>query len=121
ASIYEVLNDHTVDMDTQVIMASNDDRRLHKKHKRADEDKPSIVYHKVTPGQNLSSIADQYNVEVQDLKVWNKLRCSTLVPGQKLIVSKGSPTVKHAEARAGKKYISYRGKSAATSGSSGRL
>jgi membrane-bound lytic murein transglycosylase D len=49
---------------------------------------PVLRYHKVKAGQNLSIIADQYRVEVQDLKVWNKLKSSTIVPGQRLIVGK---------------------------------
>lgn len=121
ANIYEVLNTHTVDVDAQIILASNDDRRIHKKHKEAAEEKSSVIYHKVRPGQNLSSIADQYEVEVQDLKVWNKLKGNSIVPGQKLIVSKRSAQTRTAEARSGKKYISYRNKESAASASSGRL
>lgn len=116
AGIYEVLNTHTLDMDPQVILASNDDRRIHKRHQDNNEDRHSVVYHKVSPGQNLSSIADQYHVEVQDLKVWNRLKGSSLVPGQKLIVSKKSGIDKHAESHSVKKYISYRSRENAASG-----
>ncbi len=44
----------------------------------------AVVYHKVIPGQNLSNIAAKFNVEVQDLKVWNSLKNNTIIPGQKL-------------------------------------
>jgi membrane-bound lytic murein transglycosylase D len=121
ASIYEVLNDHTLDMNTQIVQASNDDRRIHKRHREPAEDKPAVSYHRVSPGQNLSAIADEYNVEVQDLKVWNKLKSNNLVPGQKLIVSKNLGLSKRTETRSGKKYISYREKAGTTAKSSGRL
>jgi membrane-bound lytic murein transglycosylase D len=56
-------------------------RDLRKQRKAAV---PAIRYHKVTSGQNLSIIADRYGVEVQDLKVWNKLKGNVIIPGQKL-------------------------------------
>lgn len=122
ASIYEVLNDHTVEMNTRIIQASNDDRRLLKKHRETvAEDKPSIVYHKVVPGQNLTAIADKFGIDVQDIKVWNKLKGNNIVPGQKLIVSKNQAAARHTESRSGKKYISYRAQSNAAEKSSGRL
>lgn len=43
--------------------------------------------HIVTKGESLTSIANQYKVEVQDIKVWNSLKNFAIVPGQKLIVS----------------------------------
>lgn len=111
ASIYEVLNNHTVQAETRVILASNDDRRIHKKQRDAPEVKPAIVYHKVGAGQNLSTIADLYHVEIQDLKVWNHLKTTNLVPGQKLIVSKRPSSNREPESKSGKKYLSYKGKS----------
>jgi len=122
AGIYEVLNTHDIDMDSKIILASNDDRRHHKKHHEepAEQQHPAIVYHKVSAGQNLTAIADQYNVEVQDLKVWNKLKGNSIVPGQKLIVSKSSGVYKRADSHAGRKYISYNSKDS-DSKVSGRL
>jgi membrane-bound lytic murein transglycosylase D len=111
AMIYEVLNNTPINTDTKVILASNDDRRLrsHKKSVGTTSSKASMAsaYHKVRPGQNLSNIADQYNVEVQDLKVWNKLKGSTIVPGQRLIISKKLAPAR-AEAKQSKPYISYK-------------
>ncbi|SDL90921.1 membrane-bound lytic murein transglycosylase D [Daejeonella rubra] len=54
------------------------------------------IVHKVKTGQNLNSIADLYGVEVQDLKVWNNLKNTSIVPGQtlRLSPSKKSETVK---------------------------
>lgn len=121
ADIYEVLNTHQIDMDTQIIQASNDDRRLHKRHAEPTERKSSLAYHKVKAGQNLTAIADEYHVEVQDLKVWNKLKGNSIVPGQKLIVSKTQGFTKHADAHSGKKYMSYRSNEKSDSQTSGRL
>ncbi len=47
----------------------------------------STGYHRVQKGQNLSTIANKYGMEVQDLKVWNKLKTSTVVPGQNIRLS----------------------------------
>lgn len=123
ANIYEVLNNNTLDTETRVILAANDDRRIHHQKRVVTPKKAETVYHKVGPGQNLSIIADQYHVEVQDLKVWNKLKSTSLVPGQKLIVSKRS-ALKNEEAPqppAGKKYLSYKNKSISNSKVSERL
>jgi membrane-bound lytic murein transglycosylase D len=114
--IYDVLNNSTVDVDMRVILASNDDRRWHKKHKETFA--ASFGYHKVSRGQSLHDIADRYNVEVQDLKVWNRLKGNTIVPGQKLIVSKHGSGSKPS-LRSSKAYISY--KQPVSSGGSGKL
>lgn len=104
AMIYEVLNNRPPEVNTHVVLASNDDRRLHKKQHVA------VEYHRVTRGQNLQTIADKYNIEVQDIKVWNKLKGSQIMPGQRLIVSKNSgtgnavPASKHS-----RQYMSYKG------------
>lgn len=122
AGIYDVLNNTTTATNTpQVILASNDDRRLHKKRSVNTEDKPSLVYHKVKPGQNLGGIADQYHVEVQDLKVWNKLKGTNIVPGQQLVVAKKTADDTPAVRNTGKKYLSLKGKAGFSSKTSGRL
>jgi len=82
AKVYEVLN-ADIETERDIILASTDDvRDLRKKAKS----KPTaqITYYKVKPSQSLGSIADLYNVEVQDLKVWNNLKSNTIIPGQKL-------------------------------------
>lgn len=83
--IYDLLNTDTEAKEMRVVLASNDDRRL-VKTTRAKPKKAAFFFHKVAQGQNLISIANKYHVEVQDLKVWNKLRGITIVPGQKLKV-----------------------------------
>lgn len=110
AMIYEVLNNTPLDVDTKIILASNDDKRLRNYKKTAAKSSGNISssYHKVKPGQNLSTIANQYHVEVQDLKVWNNLKGSVIVPGQRLIISKKSAPSR-LEAKPSKGYISYKG------------
>lgn len=81
ARIYEVLNTD-IETNMKVVLASNDETRPARRLKS----KPVFFYHKVKPGQNLGAIANKYHVEVQDLKVWNKLKSLTIVPGQKIKV-----------------------------------
>lgn len=117
ARIYDVLNNLPVDVDTRVYLASNDDKRLRGKTKHGASKSSANVqrsYHKVQRGQNLSTIASKYGVEVQDLKVWNKLKGSTLVPGQRLIISSKAAPAKAAPAKS-KTYISYKPKGSAGS------
>ncbi len=42
--------------------------------------------HRVRNGENLGKIANRYNVTVNELSKWNKLRSSTIRPGQTLYV-----------------------------------
>src|SRR5690606_32446079 len=65
ASLYAALNTPT-NAPAKVITASNTDRKA--------------IYHRVRRGESLSSIANKYQVEVQDLKVWNRLRRNAIVP-----------------------------------------
>ena len=59
--------------------------------------------HQVRKGENLEKIALQYQVTIQDLKVWNNLKNHIIVPGQKLkIVTNSSSTTKE------KQYITYK-------------
>lgn len=90
AQIYEVLNNTELEVNPRVFLASNDDRRL--KKRIVAKPAAAISYHKVTPGQTLSAIADKYHVEVQDLKVWNGLKSSSIIPGQKLKIHNPEPS-----------------------------
>lgn len=80
--VYQLLNEEEMEVDKHIVLASNDGRI--KRKPKAVAPKSSITYHKVSAGQNLSIIANKYNVEVQDLKVWNNLKGSGIVPGQRL-------------------------------------
>lgn len=86
AQLYDVLN-NDVEVAQEIILASTDDvRELRKKVPAKTGAK--VTYHKVSSGQNLGAIADKYGIEVQDLKVWNSLKGSTIIPGQKLKIYK---------------------------------
>lgn len=121
--IYNVLNTNTVEQDTRIILAVNDDRRI--RHKQTvpepSREKSAVEYHKVSPGQSLSEIADEYHVEVQDLKTWNKLKGTHILPGQKLIVLKNEPGNAAPAAKTGHKYISYKNNGNSASRRSGRI
>lgn len=94
AGVYEVLNNVDVDVNMRVIEASTDDVRDLRK-KKAKSAASAVVYHKVISGQNLTTVANKYGVEVQDLRVWNGLKSKTIVPGQKLkIYAKNRVTLK---------------------------
>lgn len=77
ASLYEVLNSSQA---PEVIAVST--------YSGADTRPES---HRVKSGQTLGSIANLYGVEVQDLKVWNNLKSSSIVPGQVLRLQTAKP------------------------------
>jgi membrane-bound lytic murein transglycosylase D len=53
------------------------------------------VYHRITRGETLASVAARYNVTLQDLKSWNAGLTNKVVPGQKLrIVSDSAPSTR---------------------------
>ena len=106
--LFDVLN-RDVDIDKEIILAStDDDRDLRKKAQPKKAEKASgILVHKVLPGQNLTIIAHKYGVEVQDLKVWNKLSALSIVPGQKLkIYKEGAAPKLTSKAKAA--FVSYK-------------
>ena len=50
--------------------------------------KPKKQYYTVHKKDNLTAIADKFDVEIYDIKVWNHLQKSTIQPGQKLVIFK---------------------------------
>ncbi|MCU0470190.1 MAG: transglycosylase SLT domain-containing protein [Arcicella sp.] len=50
--------------------------------------KPKKKYYIVRKKDNLTEIAEKFDVEVYDIKVWNRLHKSTIQPGQKLVIYK---------------------------------
>lgn len=106
--LFDVLN-RDVDIDKEIILAYTDDvRDLRKKAQPKKAEKISgILIHKVLPGQNLTIIANKYGVEVQDLKVWNKLSALSIVPGQKLKIYKEGAAPKLAP-KAKAAFVSYK-------------
>jgi len=117
ARVYDVLYNTGERTEPRIVLASNDDRRVAKKE---TVNKLPVKYHRVSPGQNLSTIADQYHVEVQDIKAWNRLKTTVLVPGQRLIVSQQAAIKPSSSSGSPKQYISLREKSTA-SGQSGKI
>jgi membrane-bound lytic murein transglycosylase D len=84
--LYDLLNTDA-EIDKQVILASTDDVRDLKKKIVNKSTESKILVHKVKPGENLTAIANSYRVEIQDLKVWNKLKSNTVIPGQFLKIN----------------------------------
>ena len=110
--LYDVLN-KDIDVAQEIILASTDDvRELRKKLPAKIE--PKITYYKVIPGQNLGKIADKYGIEVQDLKVWNMLKGSTIIPGQRLKIYKSGSAPKPIETKPKASYITYKVKAGDT-------
>jgi membrane-bound lytic murein transglycosylase D len=73
ASLYEVLNNPD---EVKIITAST-------RKDNMDTDKRSRpASHKLKKGETLTEVANRYDVEVQDLKVWNHLKTTRVVPGQ---------------------------------------
>lgn len=93
--LFVVLN-NDIETDREIILASTDDVRELRKKVQPKKQAPisNIVLHKVLPGQSLNAIANKYGVEVQDLKVWNELKVSTIIPGQKLKVYRDTAPAK---------------------------
>ncbi len=50
--------------------------------------KPKKQYYVVRKKDNLTEIADKFDVEIFDIKVWNHLQKPTIQPGQKLVIFK---------------------------------
>ena len=50
--------------------------------------KPKKQYYTVRKKDNLTEIAEKFDVEIYDIKVWNHLHKSTIHPGQKLVILK---------------------------------
>ncbi len=97
-NVYAALND--LDDDVKPTFASNPEDAT---------DAVSIKYHRIRRGETLSSIANHYGVEVQDLKVWNHLHRRGIVPGQKLLVKEASGNeVASPEKKSIKSYYTYK-------------
>ncbi len=73
--------------------------------------KPKKKIYVVRRGDNLFDIANKFDVDVYDLKVWNKLKKSSLQPGQKLTILKESAvTSSEKYAKSNRKEKPVRGK-----------
>jgi membrane-bound lytic murein transglycosylase D len=77
-ALYEALNNsNVVATAPQVMNVSYQD----------DQPEKTPAYHRVRRGETLSDIADDYSIDVQDIKVWNHLHSNKAVVGQKLRLS----------------------------------
>lgn len=112
AKVYDLFNYNELDVDKQILAAHTDDIREIRKLKLVTHSTASKVLqlYKVKPGQSLFQIANLHQVEVQDLKVWNKLKSNSIVPGQNLKIYKH----KKAAAKAKPTYLSYKVKAGDT-------
>jgi membrane-bound lytic murein transglycosylase D len=74
-----------------------------------DENKPEKTssFHIIKHGETLRDIADDYGVELQDIKVWNHLHSNKAIVGQRLRLSEPSTKLHH-------NYITYKVKSGDT-------
>ncbi|SEM06693.1 membrane-bound lytic murein transglycosylase D [bacterium A37T11] len=79
-NLYAALNG-LADQDIQVIEASEDITKTAKPIR--------LSYHRVRRGETLGTIAKKFQVEVQDLKAWNHIKGSAIVPGQRLKIAFG--------------------------------
>lgn len=77
ASLFEALNGDNNNLEAKFSVAAM---------KPAMSSEKEII-HLVKKGETLIAIANYYQVEVQDLKVWNRLKSLSIVPGQKLSVN----------------------------------
>jgi membrane-bound lytic murein transglycosylase D len=75
--------------------------------------KPKKKYYIVRKKDNLTEIAEKFDVEIYDIKVWNHLHKSTIQPGQKLVIYKETAVtsqVKYARSNAREKEAVKKGK-----------
>jgi membrane-bound lytic murein transglycosylase D len=71
--------------DTLLLLANNEIRKtLPSEITKVNKIVSKTKIHKVKSGDNLSSIADNYNVSMSDVKKWNKLKSNTVQIGRKL-------------------------------------
>jgi len=110
ANVYEVLYNSNLEVNMQVVQASTDDARELRKGMIKPVTSRSVVVHKVLSGQSLTSVANKYGIEVQDLRVWNGLKSKTVVPGQKLKIY----TKQVSRLKAPSSYLSYKVKTGDT-------
>ncbi len=93
AALYEVLNQAEAESE-MLILASTDVKQI---------EIPAT--HRAKEGQTLLMVANQYGLEVQDLKVYNYLQSTRIVPGQLIRLTPEKAIVKPKVAPS--KYLTY--------------
>ena len=97
ASLYDALNAETVDAPDVIAASLN---------RHSDVNPITIpASHKVKEGQTLVMVANQYGLEVQDLKVYNNLKSTGVVPGQIIRLKAGTDPVR--VKRTSPSYVTY--------------
>ncbi|MGX7667903.1 LysM peptidoglycan-binding domain-containing protein [Flavobacterium pedocola] len=83
--IFKVKKPRTAVDSTQTALASNDsEAEFEEEAITRSVKKMKTKFHTVKRGDNLSEIADKYNVSTAELKKWNKIKGSGINAGQKL-------------------------------------
>ncbi len=102
ALLYDALNNPGITSDDFVPVKIS--------YKDPAKKKQSASYYIVRSGETLSSIADQYGVEVQDLKVWNHLHTMKVRPGTELTLTGPSSADKYGSAKSkpARNFITYK-------------
>ncbi|MCF6131424.1 LysM peptidoglycan-binding domain-containing protein [Flavobacterium wongokense] len=81
----------TVSVKEPTLIASNS-AKVYKEEKVVSY-KDVVKYHKVKRGDNLGEISDKYGVTVAEVKKWNKLKGSNIVPGKSLKIIRNERVV----------------------------
>lgn len=97
ASLYDALNPENADEPEMIAASLNGSSDIN----------PITIpaSHKVKEGQTLVMVANQYGVEVQDLKVYNNLNGTSVDPGQVIRLKPGKDAVKAKKATP--RYVTY--------------
>lgn len=72
-----------------VLLASAKTEKATKPEQEEDQTTEKTTY-TVRRGDNLSTIAKDYNITVAELKEWNDIKGSSIMPGQKLAITKSA-------------------------------
>jgi len=75
---------------TEIVKAPEEKKVTETKKKTSTKSKGKTTYYTVSEGDNLSDIADDHNVSINDLKEWNDLDSDKILVGQKLKLQGGS-------------------------------
>ena len=81
----------TVSVKESSALASNTAKTF--KEEKVVSYKDVVKFHKVKRGDNLGEISDKYGVTVAEVKKWNKLKGSNIVPGKSLKIIKNERVV----------------------------
>lgn len=97
AGLFEVLNGDNNNLEPKFSVAAM----------KPSEALEKEIFHLVKKGETLIAVANNYQVEVQDLKVWNRLKSLNIVPGQKLAVNHIAELEKSVKKVEPTKYLVY--------------